>query len=58
MKAQGMRQVRPISLMNLQAIIDPWGGPRERHYAFHAMSLGSIGPPLPFGKKWGGLPSP
>ncbi len=21
-----MRQVRPISLMNLQAIIDPWGG--------------------------------
>lgn len=53
MKAQGTRQVRPVSLMNLQAIINLWGVPKEQIYAFHAMNLGSVGPPMPFGKKWG-----
>ncbi len=53
MKAQGTRQVRPVSLMNLQAIINLWGVPKEQIYAFHAMNVGSVGPPMPFGKKWG-----
>ncbi len=53
MKAQGTRRVRPVSLMNLQAIINLWGVPKEQIYAFHAMNLGSVGPPMPFGKKWG-----
>jgi hypothetical protein len=52
MKARGTYQVRPVSLMTLTAIIDLWGVPKEQIYAFHAMSLGSIGPPMPFGKRW------
>lgn len=53
MKARGTYQVRPVSLMSLTAIIDLWGAPKEQIQAFHAMSLGSIGPPMPFGTKWG-----
>jgi len=52
MKAQGEHQVRPVSLMTLEAYIDLWGIPKEQLYAFHAMELGSIGPPMPFGTQW------
>ncbi|MBI2998837.1 MAG: hypothetical protein HYY46_10395 [Deltaproteobacteria bacterium] len=43
MKARGPYEVRPVSLMSLTAIIDLWGVPKEQIYAFHALSLGSIG---------------
>lgn len=44
---------RPYSLMTLEAIIDLWGVPRQQVYAFHAMKLGSVGAPMPFGRQWG-----
>jgi hypothetical protein len=52
MKAGGEPAVRPVSLMTLEAYHDLWGAPLEPLYAFHAMALGSIGPPMPFGKEW------
>ena len=52
MKAKGESKVRPVSLMTLEAYMDLWGIPKEQMYAFHAMPLGSIGPPMPFGKQW------
>jgi hypothetical protein len=55
MKARGTHPVRPMSPMTLSAIIDLWGVPREQIHALHAMSLGSVGPPMPFGKQWGVL---
>lgn len=39
----------------LTAIIDLWGVPGEQIHALHAMRLGSVGPPIPFGKQWGVL---
>lgn len=44
---------RPFSMITLEAIIDLWGVPRDQIYAFHAMPLGSVGAPLPFGTQWG-----
>jgi hypothetical protein len=52
MKAAGNRTVRPVSLMTLEAYLDLWSIPRDQLYAFHAMELGSVGPPMPFGKQW------
>lgn len=52
MKAGGEPPVRPVSLMTLEAYRDLWGVPLEQLYAFHALALGSIGPPMPFGKDW------
>lgn len=53
-KRQHPDQVRPFNIITLEAIIDLWGVPKEQIYAFHAMPLGSIGPPMPFGtKQWG-----
>ena len=53
MKAKGDYKVQPVSLMTLEAYMDLWGIPKEQMYAFHAMELGSIGPPMPFGtKQW------
>ena len=52
MKASGQPQVKPVSLMTLEAYMDLWGIPKEQMYAFHAMALGSVGPPMPFGKQW------
>ncbi len=52
MKAKGEYKVRPVSLMTLEAYMDLWGIPKERMYAFHAMEIGSVGPPMPFGKQW------
>ena len=52
MKAGGEVQVRPVSLMTLEAYMDLWGIEKEPMYAFHAMEIGSVGPPMPFGKQW------
>lgn len=52
MKAAGTPPVRPVSLMTLEAYVDLWSIPRPQMEAFHALPLGSIGPPLPFGTKW------
>lgn len=52
MKAKGEPKVRPVSLMTLEAYIDLWGVPKEQMYAFHAMEIGSVGSPMPFGKQW------
>jgi hypothetical protein len=55
MKTRGTHSVRPMSPMTLSAIIDLWGAPRGQIQTLHAMSLGSVGPPIPFGKQWGVL---
>ncbi|MBI3011069.1 MAG: peptidyl-prolyl cis-trans isomerase [Candidatus Omnitrophica bacterium] len=52
MKAKGDSKVRPVSLMTLEAYMDLWGIPKDQMYAFHAMELGAVGPPMPFGKHW------
>ncbi len=52
MRAEGIRKVRPVSLMTLEAYMDLWGIPKDQMYAFHALPIGSIGPPMPFGKQW------
>jgi hypothetical protein len=52
MKARGTPPVRTFSPMTLTAIIDLWGVSREQARRCHAMSLGSVGPPMPFGKQW------
>ena len=53
MKAAGQFKVRPISTMTLEAYMDLWGVPKDQMYAFHAMELGSVGSPMPFGtKQW------
>ena len=51
-KAKGELQVKPVSLMTLEAYMDLWGIPKDQLYAFHAMDLGSVGAPMPFGKQW------
>ena len=52
MKTSGAQKVRPVSLMTLEAYIDLWSIPKEQMYAFHAMALGAVGPPMPFGRQW------
>ena len=52
MKAKGERKVRPVSLMTLEAYMDLWSIPKDQMYAFHAMAIGAIGSPMPFGKQW------
>jgi len=52
MKASGRQKVQPVSLMTLEAYIDLWGASQEQMDALHAMALGSVGPPLPFGHQW------
>lgn len=52
MKASGKQTVRPVSIMTLEAYIELWGVPKEQMVAFHAMAIGSVGPPMPFGKQW------
>jgi len=44
--------IRPVSLMTLEAYRDLWSIPKEQLYAFHALDIGSVGPPMPFGKQW------
>jgi hypothetical protein len=52
MKASGEPPVRPVSLMTLEAYIDLWSVPKEQMDAFHALEVGSVGPPMPFGRQW------
>ncbi len=52
MRSKGEYVVRPVSLMTLEAYMDLWGIPKGQIYAFHAMAIGSIGEPMPFGKQW------
>ncbi|MBI4598502.1 MAG: peptidyl-prolyl cis-trans isomerase [Candidatus Omnitrophica bacterium] len=49
MKAKGEEKVRPVSLMTLEAYMDLWAIPKGQIYAFHALPIGSVGPPMPFG---------
>ncbi|MBI3324656.1 MAG: peptidyl-prolyl cis-trans isomerase [Candidatus Omnitrophica bacterium] len=51
-KAKGDVKIRPVSLMTLEAYMDLWEIPKDQIYAFHAMEIGSVGPPMPFGKQW------
>jgi len=53
MKKEKPDLVKPFSLITIQAIIDLWGVPKEEINAFHQLALGSVGKPLPFGRKWG-----
>jgi len=53
MKKEKPELVKPFSLITIQAIIDLWGVPKEEINAFHQLALGSVGKPLPFGRKWG-----
>ncbi len=46
-------KVKPFMLITLQAIIDLWGVPHDQIYEFHAMPLGTVGKPLPFGTQTG-----
>lgn len=52
MKAKGDPPVRSVSLMTLEAYMDLWSIPKGQMVAFHALELGKIGPPMPFGKDW------
>ena len=52
MKALKDHTVQPVSLMTLEAYIDLWGIPRDQIYAFHALEIGAVGEPMPFGKQW------
>ena len=52
MKANAEQKVRPVSLMTLEAYMDLWGIPREQMVAFHALPIGAVGAPMPFGKQW------
>ncbi len=52
MKAAGQPTVRPVNLMTLEAYMDLWGIPKEQMSAFHGLAIGSVGPPMPFGKQW------
>lgn len=53
MKAKGEPKVRPVNLMTLEAYMDLWAVPHDQMYAFHALPLGTVGPPMPFGtKEW------
>lgn len=52
MKKKGEQAVRPVSLMTLEAYMDLWGIPKDQMYAFHALEIGSVGSPMPFGKQW------
>ena len=53
MKASGDYNVRPVSLMTLEAYIDLWSIPKDQMYAFHSLEIGTVGPPMPFGpKEW------
>lgn len=49
MKAAGQQEIRPVALMTLEAYIDLWSIPKAQIEAFHAMELGVVGPPMPFG---------
>jgi hypothetical protein len=51
-KQQDPECCRPFSTITLEAVMDLWGVPQAQVYAFHALELGSVGPPMPFGRQW------
>ncbi len=51
MRAKGDHPIRPVSLMTLEAYVDLWQVPKTQMDALHAMALGSVAPPMPFGSK-------
>ncbi len=52
MKSEGKHTVRPVGLMTLEAYMDLWSIPKDQIYAFHGLEIGTVGPPMPFGKQW------
>ncbi len=52
MAKKGEYQVRPVSMMTLEAYIDLWSIPKDQMYEFHARDIGEVGTPMPFGKQW------
>lgn len=52
-KAASADKVKPFMMITVQAIVDLWGVPQEQIDEFHAMDLGMVGKPLPFGTQWG-----
>ena len=53
MKKEKPDLIKPFSLITVQAIIDLWGVPKAQINEFHDLEIGTVGKPLPFGKKWG-----
>ena len=51
-KAQGGVPIKPVALMTLEAYIDLWKIPKARIDAFHALDIGAVGEPMPFGSQW------
>lgn len=45
--------IRPFSIITLEAIIDLWGMSKEEAYELHALDVGEVSRPLPFGRKFG-----
>lgn len=52
-KAANPDKVKPFMLITVQAIVDLWGVPQAQIDEFHAMPIGQVGKPLPFGKQIG-----
>jgi len=52
-KAANSDKVKPFMLITVQAIVDLWGVPQEKIDEFHAMPIGQVGKPLPFGNQVG-----
>ena len=53
-KAKDPNFSKPFGLITVQAIIDLWSVPKVQAFAFHALPLGTVAPPMPFGtKQWG-----
>ena len=38
--------------MPLETYMGVWSIPKEQMYAFHALPIGAIGTPMPFGNQW------
>ena len=52
-KKQDAARIKTFPLMTVQAIVDLWGVPQEQINRFHALPLGTVGEPMPFGNQWG-----
>jgi hypothetical protein len=50
MREAGGHEIQPVALMTLEAYMDLWAIPKEQIYAFHNLPIGSVGPPMPFGR--------
>jgi hypothetical protein len=52
-KSENSDKIRPFHPITVQAIVDLWGVPRQQINAFHALPIGTVGEPMPFGADWG-----